>query len=347
MDNFAEDMYCVSRDLLSEIDCLDNLVIRSQPSGGNNKVFILEINGTPKYVLKHYFRHVSDPRDRFRTEWTFLEYARDAGVSCVPKSIVCDPERGITIFEYIKGHKVLAEQLSGNHISQLIDFFESLNKKTDSNNLKHLSNASDSCFSMRDHLECVNRRINRLLQIDKESEINGSAYHFIRYDLIPLWEKIQTGILNQGKKGIFKIDETLADRDICISPSDFGFHNAIQTDAGRVFFIDFEYAGRDDPVKMICDFFCQPEVPIPHSYLPMFSTRVLGRLDNPKPHYQRLEMLLPVHTIKWCCIILNEFLPVGRARRMFANQEINIDEIKQKQLKKAKNLFRTISTTMI
>ena len=185
------------------------------------------------------------------------------------------------------------------------------------------------------------------MQIEKESEIDLSAYHFIRNELVPLWESVRTDTMNQNKTGMVRIDEPLPETDICISPSDFGFHNAIQTDAGTIFFIDFEYAGRDDPVKMICDFFCQPEVPIPHSYLPMFSTRVLERLDNPESHYHRLRTLLPVHTIKWCCIILNEFLPVGRARRMFANQDIDIDEIKQKQLKKAKNLFRTVSTTMI
>lgn len=344
MDNFEKDLYCLSLDLLSEIDCLDNLVIRSQSDGGNNKVFILEIDGTKKYVMKHYFRHASDPRDRFLAEWTFLEYAMNAGISCVPKPIICDPKRGIAILEYITGHKVLKEHVSGDHISQALDFFESINQKQYSNTSKYCLKAAESCLTITDHLESVNRRISRLLQIDSESEINRSVHYFIRHDLVPLREKVQTGILNQEKKGIFKIDETLSERDICISPSDFGFHNAIETDQGKLFFIDFEYAGRDDPVKMICDFFCQPEVPIHHSYLPRFSTRVLERLDNPEFHYHRLKMLLPVHTIKWCCIILNEFLPVGRARRMFANQDMDIDEIKQKQLKKAKNLLKTVNT---
>ena len=319
-------------------------MIRSQSGGSNNKVFILETNGTPKYVMKHYFRHVDDPRDRCRAEWTFLEYAGNVGVSCVPKPIICDPKKGIAVFEYIEGHKIPAEQVSGNHILQALDFCESLNKKTDSNNPVSLFPASESCFSMRDHLDCVNKRIRRLLQIDKKSEIDLSAYHFIKYELIPLWEKVQTGILNQEQTGIFRIDEPLSEKDICISPSDFGFHNALQTDSGTVFFIDFEYAGRDDPVKMICDFFCQPEVPIPHSYLPQFATRVLRRLENPQPHYHRLKMLLPVHTLKWCCIILNEFLPVGRARRIYAHDDINIDERKRIQLKKAKKMFKTVST---
>lgn len=193
-------------------------------------------------------------------------------------------------------------------------------------------------------MECVNRRIGRLLQIDKELEIDRNAFHFIHDDLIPLWEKIRSGILNQENHYFFGLDVSLPESDICISPSDFGFHNALLTDLNSLFFIDFEYAGRDDPVKMICDFFCQPEVPVPPSYLPMFSNRVFERLDNPQLHCQRLEMLLPVHTLKWCCIILNEFLPVGRARRMFANQEINIDEKKHEQLEKARNVYNRAST---
>ena len=98
---------------------------------------------------------------------------------------------------------------------------------------------------------------------------------------------------------------------------------------------------------MICDFFCQPEVPIPRPYLPMFSSRVLERLDNPEAHYQRMKVLLPVHTLKWCCIILNEFLPVGRARRIFANKDMDIDAIKRNQLIKAKNMFEKVSAPML
>jgi hypothetical protein len=344
MDNLPDDLVCLSRNLLSGIDSLDNLVIRSQTGGGNNRVFILETDGSPKYVMKHYFRHADDPRDRCRAEWTFLEYAMNAGVHCVPKPIKCDPVKGISVFEYIKGQKVSANQLRRDHIIQALDFFEDLNRAKNAPVSRNLLNASESCFSIKDHMDCVNRRIGSLLHIEKESEIDRSAFHFIHDELIPLWERVRTSVLDQESEGTLGIDESLPEKDICISPSDFGFHNALQTDKDAVFFIDFEYAGRDDPVKMICDFFCQPEVPVPHSYLPMFSTRVFKRLDNPQLYCQRLEMLFPVHALKWCCIILNEFLPVGRARRMFANHDINIDEIKHKQLEKARNLYKTVSS---
>ncbi len=341
----ADDIYTLSRELLSDIDYRDNLVIHTQSGGGNNRVYILEMNGIPKYIMKKYFRHEADLRDRCRAEWTFLNYAADAGISCVPKPIICDPERGIAAYEYITGHKIPAHCLQECHIAHALDFFEAINKKDGPDTLKKIMPAAEACFSLRDHLESVNRRVERLLHMDMESAIDRDAVHFVRYDLIPIWEKIQKDILRQSKH-FFSIDDSLPDSDICISPSDFGFHNAIQTDEGTVFFIDFEYAGLDDPVKMICDFFCQPEVPIPLSYLPMFSARVLDRLDNPKPHYQRLKMLLPVHTIKWCCIILNEFLPIGKARRKFANGDLDMNAIKEKQLRKAIKMFKTVDTVI-
>ena len=43
-----------------------------------------------------------------------------------------------------------------------------------------------------------------------------------------------------------------------LSPSDFGFHNALRRPDGRVVFLDLEYFGWDDPAKMISDFLLHP-----------------------------------------------------------------------------------------
>lgn len=341
MDNSIGILDCFSRDLLSKICCIDSLTAHPLSGGRNNKAFILEEKGVPAYVMKHYFRHPLDPRDRCQAEWTFLKYARNEGVSCVPTPIICDPERGIAVFEYIPGKKILADKVLEDHIIQSLNFFNCLNRKTGLEKRWCLSPASEACFSIRDHLDCVNRRIGRLMKIESDSEIDRDADFFIRSELIPWWETVRAGILDQEASGNIRLEERLPEKDICISPSDFGFHNAIRTDSGKIFFIDFEYSGRDDPVKMICDFFCQPEVPIPRSYLPLFADRVLGQLDNRGHHAFRLDLLLPVHTIKWCCILLNDFLPVDMARRKFANGDVDIEVRKRTQLKKAEQMLNT------
>ena len=123
-----------------------------------------------------------------------------------------------------------------------------------------------------------------------------------------------------------------------LSPSDFGFHNAILEKNNTLRFIDFEYAGWDDPAKLVCDFFCQPEVPVPLTYFEAVTHFIAGKASNPPDLWSRIDLLFPVYHLKWCTIILNDFLPVGNARRRFARQP-NVTDRKIKQLEKVRYYF--------
>ena len=46
-----------------------------------------------------------------------------------------------------------------------------------------------------------------------------------------------------------------------LSPSDFGFHNALRRPDGTIVFVDFEYFGWDDPAKMMADAMLHPGNP--------------------------------------------------------------------------------------
>ena len=130
-------------------------------------------------------------------------------------------------------------------------------------------------------------------------------------------------------------DVPLRTDDRCLSPSDFGFHNAILANDGRLRFIDFEYAGWDDPSKLICDFFCQPAVPAPPQAFERFARAVVAEFPNPAIHLARARLLLPIYRVKWVCIMLNEFLPVGGSRRAFSGTSVERDARKISQLAKA------------
>jgi len=346
MDSQEQFLESHARHLLSGVLKDPNvLAMHSHEGGGNNKVFVLEREGIPEYIVKQYFRHPSDPRDRFRAEWAFLQYAMDAGVSCIPRPIACDPGRGIAIYEYVHGRSISAEDIRQDHIQQAMCFFEAINRERCTGNRICLQPAAEACFTLEDHVKSVERRIAKLVQMKIQASVDNEAYEFVKRELIPRWHNLKDRICVKYEKELH-FPESLSDRDTSISPSDFGFHNAIMTETGKIVFIDFEYAGIDDPVKMICDFFCQPDVPVSHKYLPLFSSRILGMTEKPDYHYQRMELLFPLHTIKWCCIVLNEFLPVGRARRLFAKKNLDIEKRKEQQLKKAKKLFSRVDETI-
>jgi hypothetical protein len=69
---------------------------------------------------------------------------------------------------------------------------------------------------------------------------------------------------------------------------------------------------------MVCDFFCQVEVPIDRRHLEGFADAVARRFPDSGTLRRRIDLLLPIYRIKWCAIMLNDFLPAAAARRAFS-----------------------------
>jgi hypothetical protein len=128
--------------------------------------------------------------------------------------------------------------------------------------------------------------------------------------------------------------------DRCLSPSDFGFHNALQGPDGALQFLDFEYAGWDDPAKTVCDFFCQPACPVSLDFWNAFAADIAQTTTDPELTAQRFTLLLPMYRLKWCCIMLNDFLPAGAGRRRFAIQDCDEAKRKEQQLTKAQDAWQ-------
>ena len=110
-------------------------------------------------------------------------------------------------------------------------------------------------------------------------------------------------------------------------------------------FLDFEYAGWDDPAKLTGDFFSQVAVPVPLAFKDEVFNAVAAMLPDREGALRRMHLLLPLYRIKWCCIILNHFLPVDSGRRDFAQGALL--EQKVEQLDKVKSLLASFEQSSI
>lgn len=303
--------------------------------GGNNRVYRVR-SAAGSALLKVYFRHPDDPRDRCGTEYGFLQFAWACGLRCVPRPIACNEEHGLGLYEYVDGRRLAAEEVGSAEIGQAIDFYGELNRFKGAPAAGKLPRASEACFSIGEHLACVERRLARLMVNHGPTSLDADAQEFIRRRLNPAWQQIRAQVMRRAACDALDENDLLAKEDWCLSPSDFGFHNAILTADGRLRFIDFEYAGWDDPAKTVCDFFCQPAVPVPEIHRDRFADAVLSALARPEVHRERISWLWPIHKVKWICILLNDFLPVDGARRSFAREEPDVESRKSRQLAKAR-----------
>lgn len=296
--------------------------------GGNNRVYRIDTSAGP-VLLKEYFRHAKDSRDRLGAEQAFLQFAWAHGVRAIPQPLACDRAAGIAIYEFLVGGKLAPGEVTAAHVDEAAAFFAAVNRHRHAPGAAALPVASEACFSLAEHLACVERRIARLGVIEPESDLHRQAAALVAERLVPAWQRVRAAVEARG----LPLEAPLAAADRVISPSDFGFHNSIVTDSGLKF-IDFEYAGWDDPAKTVCDFFCQPAVPVPREHFERFLAAAADGSHDPAALRERVRLLLPVYELKWCCIMLNEFLPVGDDRRAFARGDESHETRRLNQLHK-------------
>jgi len=307
--------------------------LESIAGGGNNRGYRLTLADGRAYFLKWYFRHPDDPRDRLGTEYAFCEFCRRHGIADVPLPAARDDAAGLALYEFVAGRRMKPEEIDAAAVDAAVDFYRRLNARRREPDAAALPVASEACFSVAEHFALIARRVQALRSASADPAADDDFRRFVELELAPAWNDVSSHI---------DCDEQPLPRDErFLSPSDFGFHNALRQPDGRLRFLDLEYAGWDDPAKTIGDFFCQVQVPVPMSFWP----RVLDGLaaDQPSPagFRRRAARLLPIYRLKWCCIVLNVFLPTGSSRRAFGTTVAMTADRRAEQLFKARrNLAR-------
>lgn len=328
------ELYQQTEELLGQAGFSGPFTINRLEGGANNRVYRVDA-AEAVLLLKAYFRHPADPRDRLGTEFAFCRFAWEHNIQTVPRPLAVNSPAGLALYRFISGSQLTPRHVEETHIWQAIDFYRTLNHYRHTPAARALPVASEAYFSLADHLQGVDRRVQRLSTIHPFQAEEAAACDLVQVDLQPLWRQVHSEVL--AKAGLLGINphSLLPEVDRRLSPSDFGFHNALLTANNRLQFIDFEYAGWDDPAKLVCDFFCQPAVPAPMQYFDAVAGAVAADLTNPEWHIQRFRLLLPVYRIKWICMLLNDFLPVDSARRKFSQHTEPSLVRKTRQLQKA------------
>lgn len=296
--------------------------------GRNNRVVKLLFEDASPLVLKSYFHDPNDPRDRLGAEFAFLETVWGYGVRNVPQPLACDRARHLGLYSFVQGEKIVPGQLRADHVQAALDFVVAINRQTP--DLTGLKPASEACFSIGSHMQTVAARVARLDQLDETVPLAAAAGELIETSLKPLWHQVASEVGKALETG--RVADSVSGE--IVSPSDFGFHNAL---AGRdgVTFIDFEYAGIDDPAKLVCDFFCQPDIPVDIRFLDHFVSVMSQSLNLNEGFLERTNLLLSAYRIKWVCIMLNEFADIGSRRRLFAGGQEKREARCRLQIEKA------------
>jgi hypothetical protein len=108
-------------------------------------------------------------------------------------------------------------------------------------------------------------------------------------------------------------------------------------------FLDFEYFGWDDPVKLTADILLHPGRPLEPTQRRRFR-RAATQLYGDDPAFaSRLSAYLPLFGLRWVFILLNEFIPERWQRRVLAGETGNWSDVRARQLAHARNFLATLA----
>jgi len=298
---------------------------------GNSQVYKLTSMDTRQYALKMYPDRSVDGRTRLKTEFNAVRFLRANGFDNVPDAVGKDDDLNLGLYSWVGGQSISAPD--HQDLTQAIEFVRRLYKVSKASQYSADELATEACLSARELVNQVDARFNRLRSFSKNiPALSG----FLNRSFRPLWRDLKQNLAQTWPESSREKD--LDPKYRILSPSDFGFHNALRN-GEEITFIDFEYFGWDDPVKLTADFLWHPAMDL-HSDLGSKWENSMVDIFGREPCFkERLNAAMPVYGLRWAMIVLNEFLPGFAVRRKNACEInlYNIEQARKVQLKKARH----------
>ena len=314
--------------------------IEGVEGGANNRVFRVRA-GRLDYALKLYPATAGDTRDRLGAETAALGFMNRHGLRTVPALVAADRASRIGLYEWIEGEPV--DTATDDDIAAVLRLLMTLHALKTSEAATDLQPASEACLSGAELVAQIERRLIRLEQVAAELPVLAGL---LKSGIVPAFGEARARAVRlYTEAGLtFAAPIELAHRTL--SPSDFGFHNARRRRDGSLCFYDFEYFGWDDPVKPISDFVLHPGMSITDPQRRQFVAGALDIYGAEKLYGLRLRALFPLFGLRWCLILLNEFLPERWARRVQAGAVFNRATAFSQQLAKAETMLAVVNKSI-
>jgi hypothetical protein len=311
--------------------------------GRNSQVYRLSGGNKEVYAAKFYYRHGQDDRDRLEAEFSGLRFLWDNGARGIPRPVAADRASGCAVYEYIEGRRISSQEVTGADIDAAVAFLGGLKQLSAQEGSRSLPMAAEACFSVKAAVANTRQRLERLTALQSDETPYRALRRFLKDDLTPFFYQIIKWCQASLDKAGIAFDAELPYPERTLSPSDFGFHNALRCPGDRIIFLDFEYFGWDDPAKMIADFLLHPGMELPETLKQRFYSGIVACFGNSQFLDNRVGIVYPLFGIKWCLILLNEFVPELLARRGFAvNKDFNKGELQTTQLAKAGQMLSRV-----
>jgi len=333
------------------------VAVRPVAGGGNSRVFAVEDVSGNRFALKIYppaspvVGPPSEPargappvpsaaagRDRLGAEFAAASFLHRHGVTETPRAIAADPARRIALYEWIEGEPV--GEATAADLAAALAFVRRLAGLATTPDAAALPAAAEACPAAGDLLGQLTARRVRL---GAAATDDPTLATFLERGFDPLLARAEARARAGYARRGWVWEQPLPRDRLCLSPSDFGFHNALRRPDGSLVFLDFEYFGWDDPVRLAADFPQHPGMNLRPAQGRAYLDGLRGIFAADPGFASRLDLLFPLVGLRWCLILLNEFLPERWRARCFARAGEDWEQARRRQMAKARDRLAAVS----
>jgi hypothetical protein len=314
-------------------------VCRIASGGRNSRIYRVRFGGR-LLALKQYPSLQDDPRDRLSTEVMALRLMERCAVDDVPRVVGVDRGQGYALMSWIEGSQVA--EVTDADVDAAAAFLKRVHDMRDAPGAADQPMAAEACLSGAEIERQIRARLSLLGHLHDEQEL----IEFIRGSVEPQLTRriVDASVAARGAGLDFAAD--LPQEWRTLVPADFGFHNSLRRSDGSLAFVDFEYFGWDDPVKLVADILLHPGWPLPPQRRARFRSAA-ARLYGDDPLFTaRLQAYLPLFALRWILILLNEFVLERWQRRVLAGETASWEKVKARQLALARAFLNALPKMM-
>lgn len=304
--------------------------------GGNSRIFRVD---TPagRFALKKY--PATDSRNRLQAEVNALSFFERKGIDRTPRVVAVAPEQRFALLSWLDGEAF--DTVTDADVAEFAAFQVALDGGIDSRARAEIGEASEACLSGPRIMAQIERRYARLATVKHDVPEFAAFFDEV---LVPSLGRFEAAAGEAYRRLGMDFASEIAPEHRTLIPSDMGAHNALRGADGRLYFLDFEYFGWDDPLTSIANFVMHPGMRLTTRQKASYQRALLGHFRR-HAEAERLPALMPLYGLRWCAIILGELLPERWQHRVASNAALgNWDEVRREQIAKARALMAELRT---
>jgi hypothetical protein len=306
--------------------------------GRNSRVYRVDTKDHV-FALKQYPSLEDDPRDRLGAEARALKWMGKHGLDMVPRLVATDRNSNSSLLSWAEGSQV--RQVGPSDVDQAAAFLGELHRLRRTASFPTIRLAAESCLSGTEIERQIRARLTRLGVLEDESALQIFLTQEVSVAFVDFLSVARDVLSCAG----LSFETELEQDQRTLVPADFGFHNALKDEKGRLTFIDFEYFGWDDPVKLTSEVLLHPGTPIAPEHRSRFCAAAEKLYGDDPGFATRLGAFHPLFGLRWVLILLNEFHPERWRKRIVAGASDGWAETKNRQLDAARAMLMNLKTS--